>query len=478
MESGRLCARTSILTPTDDYAPSTQANAGELMPSSTRRMRARLSASRRGERRYVGMEQSVSGMGDAIALPSYHSVRMRRSILLIAAVLAAAWGYLLALHGAAHTFVDAQVYVKGMHRLLHGISPYSLTSNPPFDYPPSAIPLLWPLGLLAVKVAGALLDGVAAAFFLTAVRRMRLRGHWPVEEWLVDLAALLALLVCMPGRSDLLLGQVSVVVMALTVIAALDITEGRHRGGWLLGLAIALKLTPALFLVWALARRSWGAVLRACGLFAALTLAGSLPIGTRVISEYDQAAKQFSALVKAQPYGNLSLLGAVKQWHLAVPLTWTLVAILAVCVGAVVLAVSRRDHFGEAGIVVVGIASALFSPVSWDHAFVWLLAALLLMAFRKGAADRDRWVALVLALLLVPNVQKEAFQHLAPGAWRDLGLTSMTLISLIALGLLVAQSRRQVVLRTSGERQPNSPGTASTSSWVVSTATSPSSPSR
>ena len=402
----------------------------------------------------------------------------RGGILLGGSLLAAAWGYLLAQHGAAHTFVDARVYVTGMHRLLEGVSPYSLASNPPFDYPPSAIPLLWPLGFLPVKTAGMLLDGVAAAGFLIAVRRMRRRGNWPVREWVLDLAALAALLVCMPGRSDLLLGQVSVIVMALTLVSALDIVEGRPRGGWLLGVAIALKLTPALFLVWALARRSWGAAVRACGLFAALTLAGSLPIGTRVIHQYEQAAKQFSVLVKAQPYGNLSLNGAIRQWHLAAPLTWTLVVMLAICVGLVVVAVSRRDHYGEAGIVVVGMASVLYSPVSWDHAFVWLLAALLLMACRKGATDRGRWGAVLLALLLVPNVQKEAFQRVAPGVWRDIGLTSMTFLSLTILGLLAAQSRRALLLRPSDERPSIAHGSSPPSSLVASPVTSHNMPSR
>lgn len=391
-----------------------------------------------------------------IAVTSEQNVWIRRGILLIAALVAGAWGYVLAMHGAAHTFVDAQVYVKAMHRLVHGATPYSLASNPPFDYPPSAIPLLWPLGFVSVAVAGTLLDAVAAAAFLIAVRRMRLHGNWPFPEWLVDIAALLMLIVCMPGRSDLLLGQVSVIVMALTMIGALKIAEGRPGGGWLLGLAIALKLTPALFLVWALARRSWGAVIRACGLFAVLTLAGGVSVGKSVISEYQQAANQFSILVRSQRHGNLSLVGAIDQWHLSTPLTWMLVAALAVGVGAIALGVIRRDNYDEAGVIVVGIASALYSPVSWDHHFVWLLAAVLVMVFSNGATRGGRWMAIAVAVLLVPNAQKEALQYLAPGFWRDVGVASITLISLIVLGLLFVHSRREAVPQTSGDQHAKS----------------------
>ena len=90
---------------------------------------------------------------------------------------------------------------------------------------------------------------------------------WAVA-WLLPVALLLE-----PVRTTLAYGQINIVLMALVALDGLT-EEPRWPRGALVGLAAAVKLTPAAFVLFFLLRRDYRAAAVAGVSFAAATVAG------------------------------------------------------------------------------------------------------------------------------------------------------------------------------------------------------------
>jgi alpha-1,2-mannosyltransferase len=175
----------------------------------------------------------------------------------------------LALVWAVILFVDVRPigedffsYFGATRVIAEGGDPYSLREirrialqegwrgpTHPFLYPPTALPffawctplpfrpayVLWALGMQAALL------GVIATF------RVGWRHLVPDAGWI----ALLVLAAYFPTYDAVWLGQITPLVLALTLAGAHFASRSREwTGGALLGVAIALKVSPAIFLPW------------------------------------------------------------------------------------------------------------------------------------------------------------------------------------------------------------------------------------
>lgn len=132
--------------------------------------------------------------------------------------------------------------------------------NMPFTYPPFAALLSEPLSRMPIGVGQALWTAMSLAA-LIPLARLALR---PVVNRLGLPLTVTALLLASPVRSHLRFGQVGIF---LTVAVAVDVlrSDRPRRGGALglgLGVATAVKLTPAVFLPWLVLTRSWARLSR------------------------------------------------------------------------------------------------------------------------------------------------------------------------------------------------------------------------
>ncbi|HEU5419024.1 MAG TPA: glycosyltransferase 87 family protein [Streptosporangiaceae bacterium] len=165
--------------------------------------------------------------------------------------------------------------------------------------------------------------------------------------------------------------------------------RGARLAGIGVGVAAAIKLTPAIFIVWFLLARRPRAALTAAGTFGCCGLLGYLvaPAASRLYWTrlFDDTGRVSGSYLSNQsPYGTLSrVLGGVSQvggWYVIIPLV----------IGAAGLAVAavlarRGDWLG--GAAVTGVTGLLVSPVSWTHHWVWILPALFVLA-RHGSGGR------------------------------------------------------------------------------------------
>ncbi|CAL9359748.1 glycosyltransferase 87 family protein [Streptomyces sp. enrichment culture] len=242
-----------------------------------------------------------------------------------------------------------------------------------FTYPPFAAVAMLPMSLLDLRtaIAAALLLNLAA---LALVLRLLAGPAWRRLGWFgwALLACLLALFE--PLRDTFSFGQVNVLLLALVLTDAALLASGRGRfAGVGIGLAAAVKLTPALFIGLLLVARRW----RAAALATAVALAA-----TALAALIDPDASRFywtTALWDTDRVGRLayvsnqSVQGILARLGEPDRAVWA-AAVLPV-LGVWAVRARRAVAAGDwtAAFALTGLAACLVSPITWVHHLVWLL---------------------------------------------------------------------------------------------------------
>jgi alpha-1,2-mannosyltransferase len=155
--------------------------------------------------------------------------------------------------------------------------------------------------------------------------------------------------------------------------------------GALAGIAAAVKLTPALFVLFFLLRRDYRATATMAASFAAATAAGFL-LAWRDSARYWTNIVFDTARIGNPAYAaNQSIQGVLARAGLD-PHTPAGTAIwLALSVAVLAAACLGMRHALAAGddclaLVLNALAALLISPISWSHHWVWIAPALLTLA--------------------------------------------------------------------------------------------------
>lgn len=296
--------------------------------------------------------------------------------------------------------VDLDVYRLGSQALLNGDALYG--ALPPtqdgqallFTYPPFAAMVLAPfavvpywlacLGLTLLTVA------VLAIVLVTVLRSLGTRMVWGRIAGLLLLAELLE-----PVQRTVYAGQVDLLLMALVVLDVL-VESPRWPRGLLIGIAVAVKLTPAVFLLYFLLRRDTRAALTAGLTFLAATALGFVVAGADSM-QYWTSAVWDSGRVGGPSYaGDQSLLGLLTR--LDVPARTSVWLVLAAVVVVLTVLGMRRAIAEGNRVLALGlnaVCGLLISPISWTHHWVW--AVVLLIGWVELARRTRRRSAVVVA---------------------------------------------------------------------------------
>lgn len=267
---------------------------------------------------------------------------------------------------------DLRVYHLAVHRIGSDDVYDHLYPRWPFTYPPAALLLMWPLGGSFTPVRWGVFVGSVAATVVTM--RLTIGAAAPGSRWTrpgpVCLASAL-MLVSPPVVLGLALGQAAPAVLALSAAGA----YGRRdtRSGVAMGVAMVLKLTPAIFvalwLVVGRVRRAGAAVL----VFVALVGLGWLVLPAS--STWYLARGGFARA--EQVYAtttNQSITGTVARGGWDDPASRLAAAVLCGLLLVLALLVARglvRAGWYAVAVPLVGVWSGLASPVGWIHAFGW-----------------------------------------------------------------------------------------------------------
>jgi alpha-1,2-mannosyltransferase len=226
---------------------------------------------------------------------------------------------------------DFNVYYHAAREVIAGRDPYqhSLGDWTPYIYPPLLAELIVPLAILPLPVAAYVwflisAASIVAAAWMSASLASGRSGLDDAEEQLNEPASLRAAIAA--GAAVLVLrfvldtfnqGQVNAVVTALAVAHIyLYARKRKALSAVALGIAVSIKLTPALFLLYHLAKLRLKFVVACSALLAAITVMSFLPFGTRGPDAFQTF---WSRTVKNQQgydfaySGNQSLRGAIAR---------------------------------------------------------------------------------------------------------------------------------------------------------------------
>ncbi|MFF7523076.1 glycosyltransferase 87 family protein [Streptomyces pseudovenezuelae] len=274
------------------------------------------------------------------------------------------WFDLRVYHGAVDTWVHhgGRLYDYRVPGTAYG-----------FTYPPFAAVAMLPMALLDLRAAIAvgLLLNLAA---LAVVVRLLTGRAWRRHGWYGCALGACALALFEPLRDTFSFGQVNLLLLALVLVDAWLLATGRERwAGAGIGLAAAVKLTPAIFIgLLLLARRGRAA---AVATVVALTATGFAALVAPDASRFywTDALWDTSRVGRLDYVSNQSLQGILARlgetdralWAVAVLLTlgvWAVRARRAVAAGA-----------WAAAFALTGLTACLVSPITWVHHLVWLL---------------------------------------------------------------------------------------------------------
>ncbi|SHI72680.1 alpha-1,2-mannosyltransferase [Streptomyces sp. 3214.6] len=297
-----------------------------------------------------------------------------------------------------------------------------------FTYPPFAAVVMLPMALIGLRTA------IIAAFLLNltalaVVVRVLVGPRWRRHGWYGAGLAACALVLFEPLRDTFSFGQVNLLLLALVLTDAWLLATGRTRwAGVGIGLAAAVKLTPALFIgLLLVARRRREAAVATAVAVAATGLAALIaPDASRFYWTY--AMWDTNRVGRLDYVSNQSLQGVLARLGVESRAVWAVLVLVVLCWWAwrARRAVAVGDW--QAAFALTGLSACLVSPVTWVHHLVWLLPSFAVLI----RAGRPRVAGALYAVLCTSVVW--LWFHDASGVDGFLGSNIYTWIT---LGLLV-----------------------------------------
>ncbi len=365
-------------------------------------------------------------------------------------------------HGVAWPWqpstIDLQVYVYAVHDMLAGKDIYVTTTpywNLYFIYPPIAAILMVPLA-----IGPYWFWQLVWTLLLVWAQQSVLKRCGVPRGWVLGLIGVAVVLAVEPIRTTLGYGQVNTILMALVVADLLPDRPGIKRRipqGSLIGLAASIKLTPALFVIFAFLlgkkRVAWTGIIS----FGVFTVIGAIFQWSQTWQFWFGLSGGNTRTASPLYVGNQSLLGVV---HRLIGET-TALTLLGLAVGGLIalLGTVVASQWWRAGeqvfaVALVGLCTCLASPLSWTHHYVWILPMGAAVVLGRNLPTWVRWlggawvvwVCLCLPLAVLPyggdpersyNALQQLIANLGP-------LLGVALVVGLGWQMLVAHRKREV----------------------------------
>jgi alpha-1,2-mannosyltransferase len=368
-------------------------------------------------------------------------------LLTVAALVWAGWRLL----GHTPYRIDIDVYRMGGRAWLDGRPLYADGVmfhtrgglDLPFTYPPLAAVVFSPFALLSLDVASIaitlttlILLIVATTILLTRmdvwpnppVGRSAVTAEpaWLRRAWLAAAIVAPAVIFFEPIRSNFDFGQINVVLMTLVIADCVPKKTPWPRG-MLLGLAIALKLTPAVFLLYFVLRRDTRALIVTAASAVVATLAGFAFTWSDSFEYWTETVRNTDRIGTATLNTNQNIAGALARLGLGEGLRFVLWTVACFAVLGLTVWAARRVLKAEQpvlALICVAMFGLVVSPVSWSHHWVWVLPTVLvtsIVAYRQRHAALAVVSAVGIALMVwTPIPLMPEHEETSASLWRQL----------------------------------------------------------
>jgi alpha-1,2-mannosyltransferase len=327
-----------------------------------------------------------------------------------------------------------------------------------FTYTPLAAFLFLPFSHLSTR-AGELIWDVANVVALVALVAVSLAaargGRSPTRaDWQIGLlAAAPIVLLVLPVRYGLELGQINVVLVLMVVTDLTMVVTARGiqmPRGVLVGLAAAVKLTPLVFVPFLLATRQWRTARNAVVTFAAATAGMALLAPADSWKYFTQYEFDVSRVGDATITNNQTLRAALTRAGLASDHVLVgVLLVVALVAGIALAAVAYRRSSVLLGVLVCAATGLMVSPISWIHHFVWCVP---FGVWLVAGADRPRrWMLWAGVAAVVFMVIPPAPSHAVDALWyvRENAYVVATLAFVALTGVMLWRRTRRPPLTSS-----------------------------
>jgi alpha-1,2-mannosyltransferase len=362
--------------------------------------------------------------------------------------------------------VDLEVYRRAGSVLLAGGNFYDLPGPLQFLYPPFAAVLAVPLALLPATMVQIGWTAAGAVALVAILHRFGLTG------WLLSLAGAAVVYVVEPVVQTLAFGQLGIFLVALVV---LDLAPGPRvfarrllPEGMLTAVAAAIKLTPAIFVVYLLVVRKFRAFWVAVATGIVITLASAAIVPAASYQFWTRLAHGDTGLGHSIIYyTNQSVMADIVRIFGLGPRPAIIGLVLSCAVAAAgVWAAALWHRLGDVRLAVnlCGVAALLASPVSWLHHFVWVVPLAMSLLEPRPVSPRSLpfWY-LALGWLFVGWIVVAPFMGLPNGAdvelqwsWSQHLLASITTVvglALLAGAIIIARPRVLTIFAQRGSKK-------------------------
>ncbi|MEU0074186.1 glycosyltransferase 87 family protein [Streptomyces sp. NPDC006332] len=278
---------------------------------------------------------------------------------------------------------DLRVYHGAIdHWIHHGgrIYDYRVPGTPyGFTYPPFAAVAMLPMALLGLHtaIAVALLLNLAA---LAVVLRILTGPAWRRYGWYGCALGACLLALFEPLRDTFSFGQVNLLLLALVLTDCMLLATGRQRwAGVGIGLAAAIKLTPALFIVLLLLAGRRREAARATAVAAAATAFAACVAPDASRYYWTDAMWDTTRVGRLDYVSNQSLQGILARLGVTDRAVWAAAVLLVLCVWAIRSRRAVASGEWPTAFALTGLTACLVSPITWVHHLVWLLPSFVVL---------------------------------------------------------------------------------------------------
>jgi alpha-1,2-mannosyltransferase len=348
--------------------------------------------------------ENVLAVGRLSAVTSERGLRLARRVSLVVWAVAFVGLPLYKVGWQDSGMLDLEVYRTGGLAWLNGVSLYDgfpgTLPGPrlPFTYPPLSAVLFSVFAAMPYWLTRGLVT--MASFLALSVSTVLVAGRLDNRlKWTVGpLAAVVTTFALEPVMSTFDFGQVNLALMALVVVDCLAVKRFR---GVLVGLAAAIKLTPAVFVLYFLVKRDWKAAATSFVSFVGFGLLGFL------FAPNDSREYWFSTVFDPSRIGGLaymnnqSIRGLLHRLSPPPMIETVLWAVLTIMVLALAWRATRRAANDVIALTAIGVAGLLASPVSWSHHWVWAAPAFLALGWQLWQTRVWRWAPALIGALAV-----------------------------------------------------------------------------
>ena len=379
---------------------------------------------------------------------------------------------------APRQFLDLSVYRLGVQAWWHGqnmygvLPPDSQGNHLPFLYPPFAAALFTPFALLSWHqvIGGMLLLSLLSLLVTIYLTAMRIWPDGGVRGTILVTAVTLPLsLKAEPVWDTIWYGEINLVLMALVALDCLT-PHPKWPRGLLIGIAAAVKLTPAVFILFFLLRKDFRTSVT-------IVISGAVATGIGFLTSWQGSMSYWfgsnSALhgVSGTGFiGNQSIDGALGRWglphHTQKELWLAAVAVVGVASILAIIKAHRRDN-APLAMVITAMFGLVASPTSWGHYWIYAVPAIMVMVAVAIQRQHIGWLIAAIAASLVVAIPP--FFYVAQGGTimtlkQQVKANAYTVASLILLAAFLLPSGLRWLRRHWSASRSGTDGTPLTAS--------------